>query len=254
MFDWLGTFNRSQFERLAAFAREQVPLLDARINHLVLELSRLGTLIMTKDGKGNPVGYQAQPANSYLGKLLAVYEILGGDPFHDLQVRSMAEPVYLLKGDEVATPKFFSNGDPVPEGTLADAPSANLVMQLKSFVSDTIDRREYLERKIRRVLDYGDQLRAELSQLKQIRGSVEQPGSLEYIISQVAALINDRGYRAVADDKGKDKFGKYTKAKFSAYEPGPARGVPEGEGVERTNDGYYTYGEDAGSTSGGSST
>ncbi len=251
MFDFLGTFNQSQFTRLASFAKDQLPIIDGRINHLILEISRLGTLIMTKDGRGNPVGYQAQPQISYLGKLLGVYEVLGGDPFHDLQVRSMAEPVFLLKGDEVSTPKFFSNGDPVPEGTQADAPSANLVGELRVFAQDTIDRREYLERKIRRVIDYGDQLQAEMKLLSKVRGSVEQAGSLEYIISQVSSLINDKGYRAVADDKGKDKFGKYTKAKFSAFEPGPARDAPEGEGVERTNEGYYSYGDDTGSSSDG---
>jgi hypothetical protein len=254
MFDWLGTFNRSQFERLANFAKDQLPLLDARINHLTVELSRLGTMVMTKDGKGLPTGYAPQPANSYLGKLLAVYEILGGDPFYDLQVRSTSEPVYLMKGDEVSTPKFFSNGDPISDGALADAPSANLVMQLKSWVNDTIDRREYLERKIRRVIDYGDQLRAEMDLLKKIRGSAQQSGSLEFIISQVSTLINDKRYRAVADDKGRDKFGKYTRARFSAYEPGPSRDAPEGEGVERTDQGYYVYGDDTESSSDGSST
>jgi len=232
-----------------------MPLVDARINHLVLELSRLGNLTMIKDVKGNPSGYKAQPSESYLGKLLAAYEVLGGDPFYDLQVRSMSEPVYLLKGDEVSTPKFFSNGDPVPEGALADAPSAALIGQLKSFIQDNIDRKEYLERKIRRTIDYGDQLRAELDRLKEAKGAVEQDGSLEFLIADVTALIHDRGYRAVADDRGRDKFGKYTKARFAEYEPGPARQAPEGEGVERTSDGYYFYGDDtAGSSSDGGST
>jgi hypothetical protein len=253
VFDFLGTFNRSQFERLAAFARSQIPAIDARINHLVVELSRLGTLTMTKDSRGNPTGYAAQPVDSYLGRLLQVYEILGGDPFYDLQVRSLSEPVFLLKGDEVSTPKFFSNGDSVPEATLADTPTANLVLQLKSGIQDIVERREYLERKIRRTLDYGDQLNAEISLLKTTRGAVQVSGSLESVISKVSVLMADKNYRAVSDDKGKDKFGKYVKAPFSAYEPGDARESAEGEGVERTNQGYTSYGE-GGSTSGGTGT
>lgn len=249
MFDFLGTFNRSQFNRLAAFARDQLPLIDARIAWLNMEIIRVGSLVMAKDPKGNPTGYAAGNPDAYIGKLTSAYEILGGNPFYDLQVRQMSESIYLLKGDEVSAPKFFSSGDPVPEGSLADAPSANLVSELKSWLETTIDRKEYLERKIRRAIDYVDQLQAEISTLERIRGAAEASGSLENIISQVGTLISDKSYRAVADDKGRDKFGKYTKARYSAYEPGPGRGEPEGEGVERTNEGYYLYGEDPGSSS-----
>lgn len=250
MFDFLGTFNRSQFDRLAAFARDQLPLVKARSQQLLLEKSRLGTLIMVKDPKGRPTGYAASDPNSYLAKLLRAYEILGGNPFFDLRVRSMAEPVFLLKGDEVNPPRFFSNGEPKSEAALADAPSAQLVLQMRSWLVEAIDRKDYLERKIRRVIDYGDQLQAEIDQLEKITRAAEQDGSLEFIIAQVGNLLRDKNYRAIADDKGKDPFGQYTRAPFSAYDPGPNRGSQQGEGVERTAEGYFSFGDEEGSSSG----
>lgn len=40
--DFLGTFNKSQLDRFLAFARTQLPLVDARIQHLEAEMNRLG--------------------------------------------------------------------------------------------------------------------------------------------------------------------------------------------------------------------
>lgn len=249
MHDFLGTFNRSMFERLASYLRDQVPQVQARTSYLVLELSRVGTLTMLKDIKGRPLGYAASSPDSYLGQLLAAYEILGGNPFFDLRVRSMTEPVYLLKGDEAHTPKFFSNGEPTPETALADAPSANIVLALRSFSREALARMDLLERKIRRTLDYGDQLQAEITLLEKMVGDVEAEGSLENLISQVSALFQDKTYRAIADDGGKDPYGQYIRAKFAAYDPGPRRPEHGGEGVERTGDGYYVFGESGESSS-----
>ncbi len=254
MFDWLGTFNRSMFERLASYARAQLPQVEARVRYLVLQKSLVGTLTMLKDGRGRPLGYAASDPESYLGSLLKAYEILGGNPFFDLRVRASSEPVYLLKGDEENAPKFFSNGEPLPEAALADALSANLVIQMRSWMSESIDQKDRLERKIRRALDYGDQLQAEIDLLAKITGAEEDSGSLENLITQVGNLFKDKNYRAIADDQGKDPYGQHTRAKYAAYDPGPARPDPGGEGVERTGEGYHSYGDptDGSSSSGGS--
>lgn len=241
-FEWLGTFNASMFNRLVAYAKDQLPLIEGRIKHLSTEQSRLGLLMMAKDSAGRPTGYEPPSANTYLGRLVAAYEILGGDVFHDLQVRSIGEPVYILKGTEVSSSKFFSNGEPIPQAGLADAPTANLVTEMRAWMSDSMNRRDYLERKIRRVLDYGDQLQIEIDRLKQIQGSVEAPHSLESIIATVNQHLSDPGYRATLDDKGQDIFGKFAKAPMSSYEPGPERTPPDGAGVEKTSTGYNIYG------------
>lgn len=249
MFDWLGTFNRSMFDRLASYARAQLPLVEARVRHLVLERSRVGTLIMLRDERSRPLGYAASDPESYLGSLLKAYEVLGGNPFFDLRVRAASDPVFLLKGDEANAPKFFSNGEPLPEAALADALSANLTLQMRSWLTESIDQKDRLERKIRRALDYGDQLQAEIDLLTKITGAPEEEGSLESLITEVGNLFKDKGYRAIADDQGKDPYGQFIRAKYAAYDPGPARPEPGGEGVERTSEGYYSYGD----TTGGSS-
>lgn len=243
-YEFLGTFNKSQFERLAAYARDQLPTVQARILHLSAEVTRIGVITQATDSAGRPVGYTATPKNSYLGRLIGAYEILGGDVFMDLQTRAMADPVYLKKGTETAVPKVFSNGEPVPQAGLADAATADLVQTLKAWIVDISDRRARLERKIRRAIDYADQLNEEIAVLKNITATVDTPKSLESIIAAVQIYLADPTYRATLDDKGKDPYGKFAKAPLSSYEPGGEREAPEGEGVEKTSDGYYIYGAD----------
>ena len=96
--DFLGTFNKSQFDRFLAFARSQLPLIDARLLHLNAELARVGIVIFRYDN-GVPLGYAADPPQSYLGKMLAAYEVLGGNPFRDLRVRLRTDPVFIRRGD-----------------------------------------------------------------------------------------------------------------------------------------------------------
>lgn len=245
-FDTLGTFNRSQFERLAKYAREQLPLVEGKLLHLTVEQQRLGVLGIAYDLAGRPSAYSANPIDSYLGKLLSAYEILGGDVFHDLQVRPMSDPVFLVKGDEVNPARFMSNGEPLPQPGLADAPSAKLLQQMRSSLNTSFDRRAALERKIRRTLDYGDQLQAEITELGLLKQAAETEGSMEFFISAVSQLIADPTYRAIAEDHGKDPFGKFIRAPLSAYEPGGNRTADDGLTVERTEQGYSVSGEEAG--------
>lgn len=244
-FDFLGTFNRSQFERLAAYAREQVVHIDARIQHLSIEQLRIGFLQFSFDSAGRPVAYSTGSPGfpTYIGKLMAAYEVLGGDPFFDLQVRPRSNPVYYPRGDEIATNKVMSNGEPIPQQGLSDATSGNLVRSMKEWMGDSLDRLDRLERKIRRALDYSDQLQEEIEALNTIKLAAEVEGSLENIISQVNQLFSDPTYRAIHDDKGKDPFGKLIYAPMSSYEPGGGRVPSGGLVVERTLDGYTVVGE-----------
>lgn len=244
MMDWLGTFNKSQFTRLAAYARSQMVYIDLRIQHLTIEQQRIGFLQFAYDTGGRPTSYSTGSPGftTYIGKLMAAYEVLGGDPFYDLQVRGKNDPVYYLKGTETATAKMMSNGEPIPLPGLSDGDSGNAVRSMKSWTRGNLDRLEKIERKVRRAIDYSDQLQSEINELGLIKKSVEVDGSLENLIALVGQLLIDPSYRAIADDKGEDPFGKYTHAPMSSYDQGGTRAPTEGPSVERGADGYTVSG------------
>jgi hypothetical protein len=244
MFDWLGTFNRSQFDRLAAYARGQLVYIDARIQHLGIEQQRIGFLQFAYDTAGRPTSYTTGTPGfiTVIGKLMSTYEVLGGDPFYNLQMRTVSQPVTYLKGSETSTAKILSNGEPVPQLGLSDGPSGNAVRQIRSWSAGNLDRLERLERKIRRMVDYSDQLGTEIAALKKSRQTVDTDGSLENLISFVTQLFSDPTYRAIADDNGADPFGKLIYAPMSSYDQGGTRREPDGLTVERGGEGYTTGG------------
>jgi hypothetical protein len=220
--EFLGTFNKSQHDRFVAFAKAQTEDILGRITHLTAEQFRIGKLAFSYDSGGSPLGYVPQPQNSYIGRLLACYEILGGDPKHDLNIRSMAQPVFLLAGDETKPAQLLSNGEVMGAPGLADGDSAVLVQAARAWLPDVLQyKRDYLERKIRRMLDYSDQLQAEITLLQTIVAAKETDGSLEFIFDQVNQLLSDPTYRAIYDDKGKDPLAKKVYAPFKPYLGGP---------------------------------
>lgn len=247
MMDWLGTFNKSQFARLSTYARSQLTYITARIQHLTIEKQRIGFLQFTYDSAGQPTNYATSKPGfiTYIGKLMSVYEVLGGDPFYDLQVRSISDPVFYTKGTETYQSKVLSNGEPVPTIGLSDGSSGNAVRSMRDWTSDNIDRLERIERKVRRAIDYSDQLQNEIDTLTSIKKSVEVEGSLENLIALVNQLFSDPSYRAIADDKGKDPFGKVVYAPMSSYDQGGTRAPSEGLVIERGSDGYTTSGGSA---------
>ncbi len=220
-FDYLGTFNRSQWEQFLAFARSQLPYANARIRFLSLEISRIGT-VSFKYTEGVPQGYAANPPESYLGKLLSAYEVLGGNPFQNLRIRQKSQTVYIVQGDETTPAQFTSSGEVVGARGLMDGPTAELSRAARNWVDDTIQARfNRLERKIRRAMDYSDQLQREITELGVIQRAAETTGSLEYIASKVGEYLKDNNYRAIYDDGGSDPFGLKTYAPFSSYDAGP---------------------------------
>ena len=244
MLDFLGTFNKSQFTRLATYARSQLVYIDLRIQHLTIEQQRIGFLQFAYDSGGRPTSYATGSPGfaTYIGKLMSAYEVLGGDPFYDLQVRGKNDPVYYLKGTETYTAKMLSNGEPVPIPGLSDGDSGNAVRSIRSWTSGNLERLERIERKVRRAIDYSDQLQVEIDGLNNIKKAVDVDGSLENLIALVNQLFIDPGYRAIADDKGQDPFGKYTHAPMSSYDMGGTRAPTEGPSVERGSDGYTVSG------------
>lgn len=224
MYDFLGTFNASQFSRFIAFARSQLPLIEARIAHLGVEMERAGRLVFSFDSNNVPMTVTASPADSYMGKLLAVYEVLGGNPFYDLRTRNKSQALFVLPGAENSPAVHMSNGEPMPTKGLRDAFSAELVRRLKDPFSDTLARRfEKIERKIRRLLDYVDQLEDEVSDLRVLQAAATLEGSLEFIANQIQELFGDRNYRAIYDDGGSDPMGVNVYAPFSQYDVEPSQ-------------------------------
>lgn len=246
-FDFQGTFNKSQLDRFLAFARTQLPLVDARIVHLEAEMARLGAVAFTYE-QGVPKEFIADPPESYLGKLVAAYEVMGGNPFHDLRVRTKSDPVFAVRGTETSPSQFMSNGEVVGGRGLADASSAELVRQARTWLNDTLKARfDRLERKIRRALDYADQLQVEIDNLTVIKQAVSVEGSFENLADQLLSLISNPNYRAIFDDGGRDPFGLTSYAPFSSYDVVPSQDPNiqnrSTDTAQRQNTGYVGPGE-----------
>lgn len=236
-FDFLGTFTKSQFDRFAKYVRAQTTLIDTRIAHLKAEKARVGSLGFAFDSGGTPTHMAADPPSTYIGKLFAVYEALGGDAEFDLQVRSSSQAIFKLTGDETKQPQLMSNGEVMGTPGLSDAQTASLMQQARAWAQGDLSyRRELIERKIRRAIDYTDQLQAEIDQLTTIKADVSVQGALEFLLSGITQSLTDRQYLAASDDSAKpDPHGKLAYAPFAAYMPGDDR--TETDDYERTLDG-----------------
>jgi hypothetical protein len=236
-FDFQGTFTRSQLERFKNYVRDQVQLIDDRITHLKAERDRVGNLAFAYDAGGVPTTLTSDPPQTYCGKLYGAYVALGGVPEFDLQVRSTSQPVFVIEADDTQDSQLMSNGEVIGMAGLNDAESALLMQKLRSWTAGDLQRRrDYLERKLRRAIDYAEQLTAEISQLETIRASIDTDGSLEFMLNEMDALVTDRRYTAITDDTSNpDPHGKFARAPVAPYMPG-------GEGAtavsyERTFDG-----------------
>ena len=222
--DFLGTFNKSQWDRFLAFARSQIGLIDRRITHLQAEVERIGQISFAFDSNGAPIGFTGGSTQTYIGKLLAAYEVLGGSPAHDLRTRLRSQAVFVIPGSDTESPTLMSNGEPIGERALADGFSAELSRLAQEWLFETMDWRfDRLERKIRRALDYREQLEVEIGRLQLIQKAVDVPESLEHTASEIEQLFADPNYRAIyADLSGNDPYGLKTRAPFSSYDVDPS--------------------------------
>lgn len=222
--EFLGTFNKSQWTRFLEWARSQQDLIDRRIIHLQAEIDRIGQVTFAFDTNGVPTGFTGGSTQTYIGKLMAAYEVMGGSPPHDLRTRLRTQPVFVITGSEVEAPSMMSNGEPIGERALADGFSAELSRLAQEWLFETMDWRfGRLERKIRRALDYREQLEDEIGKLNTIKKAVDVSESLEHTAQEVEQLFNDPNYRAIyADLNGNDPYGLKTRAPFSSYDVDPS--------------------------------
>lgn len=241
-FDFLGTFNESQWNRLKGFLQTRLESIPARITHLEAEIARIGTFQVIYDEGGNPTDYSVSPG-THLDKLFKAFLVSGGDPFYDLQIRDLNNPVYLFKEDESTVPERLSSGDILGTAGLADTPSALLISKVKAPFLRDIQRISSIQRKILRLVDYTDALSSELSDLRVFVQAAEAAGSFANLSSQVEELLDDPDYPAIYRDGGKDPYGRYTHAPFAGYEPGPSR--PPMDQTVRTSKGVVLRGKDS---------
>lgn len=113
--------------------------------------------------------------SSYAGKLLQAYRILGGTPETDFMLRTTDQPVFLTRGNNIDTSTvgtdptagysdLLSNGRRVRGTQRFDRDVGVQVNRLKSWQLEAIkQKREHLEFKIKRALDYSDQLQREIA-------------------------------------------------------------------------------------------
>ena len=170
-----GTFSLGQFEQLRIFAKVQERDLNSRVVWLSAALQRNGLFTTSYNQQTNmPLSYDVAPPNSYAAKLLVAYRALGGVPETDFLLRTMNMPVFLNRVDNISPNEgsnptsgysdTFTNGRRIRGGQRFDRDVGVKVDRLKSpFLEAIKHKREHLEFKIKRALDYSDQLQSEIN-------------------------------------------------------------------------------------------
>jgi hypothetical protein len=166
------------------------------------QLSMNGIFITEYVGP-NPVKFSAS-AGSYAAKLLNAYRILGGTPEFDMLLRTRDQPVFKTKGpalsqsqDSGATGGYsdiYSNGRRERGNQRFDRDLGLRVERLKYWQLESIKfKRERLEYKIKRAMDYSDQLQQEIDLIIQLLGDETIAGSVENQILEVEIQMNTSG-------------------------------------------------------------
>lgn len=211
-FDFYGTFTLGQWEVFRAFTAAQKVDIDARIKWLKREWFKVGKFKTLHDDDGNPTSYSATPPGSYAAKLIEAYTILGGVLERDMLLRTLNKPVFLKRRantsaaggvDTVGYSKEFSNGRFLRGDQRFDRDVGLHVESLKAWQLEAIkSKRERLEYKIKRALDYSDQIGREIILLESL---LEEDGGLEDRIREMDVFITDpqrMNFTASADRHG----------------------------------------------------
>jgi hypothetical protein len=187
-FNFFGTFTIAQWYEFKDFVSIQRAELGSRANWLTQEIQRIGVMSITYDGD-TPTSFTA-PDNTYMGKLLLAYRMLGGVPERDMLLRNVNQPVFLHKGTTQSTPETFTNGRQNRGSTIFDRDQGLLVDKLKKWQLESIKmKREHLEYKIKRTLDYSDQLQSELNTVKQL--TIDNQVMVDMMITNIENSIQN---------------------------------------------------------------
>lgn len=163
---------------------------------------------------GSP-GFQCNPG-SYGAKLLDAYRMLGGIPEHDMLLRTRDKPVYLTRGSNLASgggtvnggfSDVFSNGRR-NRGTMRfDRDLGVKVNRFKGWQLEIIkQKRERLEYKIKRCLDYSHQMQDEIDLITSLLGKDMTGSGVDDSISSVETEMSKEGVTGVVNNST-DRFG-----------------------------------------------
>jgi hypothetical protein len=214
-FNFYGTFTRGQFDVFENFTKLQKLDLTLRKNWLQAQLLRIGVFSTEYDDYGIPVQFVVLPYNSYGAKLLEAYKILGGTPEFDMLLRTRDKPVYLTQGPSIGTTqneltvggysREYSNGRLDRGDMRFDRDLGLKVEKLKAWQLNAIkQKRERLEYKIKRALDYSDQLGEEIKLIDRIMG--EGRGSVDDQILDIRIEMRNPDNMNVVDSA--DTYGQ----------------------------------------------
>ena len=148
--------------------------MELRVQWLQKQLSMNGIFSTEYDGS-NPVSFTAS-AGSYAAKLLSAYRVLGGVPERDMLLRTRDKPVFKKKAQNITTvtagvteggfSDLYSNGRRERGTQRFDRDLGLRVERFKSWQLEAVKaKRERIEFKIKRALDYSDQLQEEIAAL-----------------------------------------------------------------------------------------
>jgi hypothetical protein len=205
-FSFSGTFTSAQWEALKEFGFIQRSDLEKRKLWLQAQLSRNGIFITEYDSDTNkPVLFDCN-SGSYGKKLLDAYRILGGIPERDMLLRTSDKPVFLTRGSNLQISEgssqggysdVFTNGRRNRGNTRFDRDTGVLIDRFKNWQLESIKhKRENLEYKIKRCLDYSDQIQNEIdlidkimsdgfssfdNTLSRIENDISSPGKMNYV-------------------------------------------------------------------------
>jgi hypothetical protein len=209
-FNFFGTFTTGQWESFKSFTKIQILDLLLRKQWLGKQLIMNGIFSTIYDDNNNPVSYSVSQG-SYAAKLLEAYKILGGNPELDMLLRTRDKPVYKLTGTEIqkntdgssigGTSELYSNGRRERGNQFFDRDLGLKVENIKKWEIEAIKmKREKLEFKIKRAMDYSDQLGEEIKEIDKLIGDIFKQGSAENQIIDVEIQMQKPGTMNVVDN------------------------------------------------------
>lgn len=213
-FNFFGTFTRAQWESFKVFTKIQKLELHSRKKWIEKELLRVGVFITEYGDDNYPKSFSVTPATSYGAKLLSAYRILGGYPEREMLLRTRDIPVFLTKGEQISVREdglvsggysdTYTNSRRWRGSQRYDRDLGLRIERLKIWQLDAIKaKREKLEFKIKRALDYSDQLQQEVVLIDRL---LTETSSVNTMINRVEIQMATPYTANVVNDQ-QDLFG-----------------------------------------------
>jgi len=163
-----------------------------------------------------PVSFSA---TGYAGKLLQAYRILGGNPERDMLLRTRDIPVYKERSFPVTAAReggvsggfsdVYTSGRRERGGQRFDRDLGIKVEKVKKWQLDAIKmKRERLEIKIKRALDYSDQLEVEINLLDRLISDTSEDSLALNQILEIETQSLTTGSANIVEDL-EDVFGLF---------------------------------------------